>query len=134
MTKDGFNSTISRFMDDFTPKDVDEKKKWNKAKFALAGELVSIQAGELKKCKAQAGSKASGGDTAGELEKWLESPMSREEREKHFQAAFDLALSKGADVKELVEMKGKLGIGQSEDQEIHVVDFSEAVKIWEGLR
>jgi len=73
-------------------------------------------------------SKASQGamDASEALQRFLDTPMSDEERNRYATAAMDMALNNGADIKELTEIKKSWGIGQTEDVSIKTVDWSTA--------
>ena len=64
--------------------------------------------------------------TASDLQKFLDSPMSDEERSRHVRAAMDSELSKGASIQDLERVAKTFGLGKGEDTEITTVDFSEA--------
>lgn len=71
-------------------------------------------------------------DVADALKKYLDNPMSDEERNSYALAAMDVALANGADIKELTEIRKTWGIGQAQEQKIEVVDFSTAMEYWEN--
>jgi hypothetical protein len=95
--------------------------KWKK------NEVVAATA----KLRSELVADSGGGDG---FKKFLENPMSDEERHKYVKASIDFAISTGADVKELEVLLNKLGLSEEKPEPIQVVDFSDAVNIWEGLR
>jgi hypothetical protein len=95
--------------------------KWKK------NEVVAATA----KLRSELVADSGGGDG---FKKFLENPMSDEERHKYVKASIDFAISTGADVKELEVLLNKLGLSEEKPEPIQVVNFSDAVEIWEGLR
>ena len=114
-----------------------DTSKYNKAVHAannvLYPKLKRWVKEEVKKAEARLkdGAKATSGEG---FEKFLDTPMTEEERHEHIRAAIDFALSTGADVKELEVLSNKLGLSEERPEPIQVVNFADAVEQWEGLR
>ena len=119
---------------DFFLKENGVHKSDNKTRFALAGlihsQVCKVVKAEIKAIETE--SKQARADS--ELQQWIDNPMSEEERRKYLKAGMDKAIHDGADIKELEILMNKLGLGEEEDEPIQVVDFTDAVEQWEGLR
>jgi hypothetical protein len=60
------------------------------------------------------------------LAKFLENPLTDEERGKYVRAAMDKELTEGASIQDLERVAKTFGVGKSEDAVIMTVDFKEA--------
>jgi len=112
----------------YRPSDREERSKFNLDMENACRAVWKAHKGSQKPAK---GGKP---DVAEALKKYLESPMSDEERNKYALAAMDMALANGADIKELTEIRKTWGIGQAAEQKIEVCDFSTCLEYWESRK
>lgn len=130
MTKDGFNATVQRFLESFVPEDAKEKSRWNKACFALAGELVSVQAGALKEERAKKG----GGSPKPSYDLDSIETLTQEQREELAGKILDASLLSGEmSISELDRFKDELGLGVKQ-KEVHLtlIDYTDAPTHYEA--
>ena len=101
----------------------------NKVGHAFSGAMVSVVSAWKKELDAENKAKGKEGATASSseaIERFLDTPMSHQERSRYIQATMDAELEAGASVKEIVELSKAFGIGQTEDTEIIMCDFETA--------
>lgn len=103
--------------------DKEERRKFNKGVNLLKMDILARHREDMKK-------KGGGGgvQTTADLKKYLDDPMTDDERARYVRAAMDVELSKGASIQDLERVAKTFGLGKSEDTSIAVVDFGTAFK------
>jgi hypothetical protein len=127
MTADDIQRAINSELIGFIPFDKGDKSSWNKSVWSVSKQISSKLNMEIKEVAAKEKESAASENISAQIKKFMANPMSEEEEAQALKAIYHMNLASGDLSPQMLEKIDKIiGVGKGKDEEIQLVDFSDA--------